>query len=320
MRVLRSVLLLTIATLGLAGCGSGTLDDTGILAIKLLGDGAGEVTGTGIQCPGTCEREVKFTQLQVRSVTNNDIILSTDINVDDSSELLGWLATGRGYHSTDTPCDSGTHCKVPMVEVCYYAPVIPSFVCGANEVRDIELRPVVMNKNSLIHWDKDDHSICVLTQPGEAQCWEDWQDINRDLERAEPPVLINPTQIATGTSHACALDQTGVHCWSGPDVDIVTEPSVRFGLRNVEQIVARSYLYACALWENTVTCWQGTGPARVPELVAPSNLTRNDEDNSICVDDVDERVCWGSGADGTLFGAYVEHRWPLEAGSTPAGN
>lgn len=312
MRRIGAVLLFVVTGLNLTGCG-GQMDDSGTLSVNMLGDGVSEVTGTGIQCPGTCEREVKFSQAQIVSIKNDDILLSVDIAVNDDSELLGWLLTGRAYYSDKLQCTSGPTCDFAMTEICIGA-IIPTTVCAQNNVRDIELRPVVMNKNTLIDWDSYGRALCALKQPGEVQCWQDEEDVNRKFERATPPVLVNPTQVATGGYHACVLDQTGVHCWAAPGSAIVTEPSVRFGLQNVERIAVRTNNYGCALWENTVTCWQGTELAQVPELVAPTNLVR--KDMVICVDDGDEEVCWGTIIRGDGNFEYVEYRTPL--GAVPA--
>ncbi|MCP5014207.1 MAG: hypothetical protein GY938_02870 [Ketobacter sp.] len=303
MRSALILLLSSVLSLGLIGCG-GDLDDRGMVSIEILGNGSASVTGTDIDCPETCQREVVFTQLEVNSIANNSRTITVQANVDPDSELLGWLPTGRTFISNDTTvCESDPICQVRMQEICAVGHYLPG-ACAANAINDIELRPVVMNTNSLIDWDRSGGYICVLQQPGEAQCWQSSAARYRNFEHTNTPSLINPTQVSVASNFGCALDQTGVHCWSSEPDAIIAEPSILFGLSHVEQISVRIGYYGCALADGDVTCWQRKALAVTPSLNDPTNLRR--EGNSTCVDDGTEKVCWSFTA-----GEYIESRQPL---------
>lgn len=303
MRSALTLIMSSVLSLTLVGCG-GDLDDRGIVSVEILGNGSASVTGTDIDCPETCQREVVFTQLEVNSIVNSSRTITVQANADPDSELLGWLVTGRTFLSNDTNvCESDPICHVTMQEICAVGHYLPG-ACAANTINDIELRPIVMNTSSLIDWDRWGGNICVLQQPGEAQCWQSSAARYRNFERADTPSLINPTQVAVASNYGCALDQTGVHCWSSDPDAIIAEPSILFGLSNVEQISLRSGYYGCALADGDVTCWHGKALATTPTLTEPTNLRR--EGNSTCVDDGTEKVCWSLTA-----GEYVESRQPL---------
>ncbi len=91
-----------------------------------------------------------------------------------------------------------------------------------------------------------DRSTCVLDQQG-AKCVGDSNVVN-------PPGLSNPTQIAVGDTHACALDDTGVVCWGQDSWGKVSDAPT--GLTNPVQLDAGKN-FTCVLDGYDLKCWGG---------------------------------------------------------------
>lgn len=300
--------------LQLCACGSSDLDDEGRVSISLLGDGEVEVIGDDIYCTDDCEHLVKFSSAETNSTLNNTRHVIVEAHPSGDSVFLGWLASNRDIVSYDYPCDDDPVCEVVVQEICSVTLPIP-LICVASSINDPELRPVTLRRDSLIDWDRSNGSLCVLQQPGSAECWQTTIKNYRYFERTPPPVLNQPVAISVAGNMACALDLTGIHCWSDQPENIILEPSSYFNLQAVDAIAVRYGYYACALSQNDVkndvTCWQRQALAQVPELSAPENLRR--EDYAICVDDMGEgtgageKICW-SNSNGT----YSEWREPLQ--------
>jgi hypothetical protein len=105
-----------------------------------------------------------------------------------------------------------------------------------------------------------------------------------------PAGLTNPTALAAGLHHTCALDDTGVICWGLNRFGQTTVPE---DLVNPTGIAADGG-HTCAIDDNGVTCWgydnygQSTPPA---DLVNPTAIAAGMH-HSCAIDD--ERVtCWG---------------------------
>ncbi|RLT99230.1 hypothetical protein [Ketobacter sp.] len=293
----------------LTGCGSSDLDDEGKFSIRFLGNGSAQVNSEDLQCTEDCEHLITFSTLETNSLVSNTRHFTAEASAAEDSQFLGWLASNRDLVSFDYPCDDDPVCEVVMQETCAVSLPIP-VVCVANSINDLELRPVTVLKDSLIDWDRASDALCVLQQPGIAQCWQTTVELYRHFERTAAPVLNQPTAISGAGNMACALDQSGVHCWSDKPERMLAEPSAHFGLQQVEAIAVRFGYYGCALALGDVTCWQGQAAAQVPELVDPRNLRR--DGHAICVDEGageagtdGETLCWS-----TIGGQYNEWRTP----------
>lgn len=286
----------------LSGCGS-DLMDTGHLDVELLGDGNIQVEGNEINCPDTCKQEVKFTQLEISShlTSTRRVSLSAEISTD--STFLGWLVDDDFSTDYAETCQNDLSCELLFKSSCGVGHYIP-LGCAANGINSIQLRPVTLLSSSLIDWDRASDTLCVLMEPGQAQCWESSPIQYRQFEQTPPPQLINPTQISATRDHACVLDQTGVQCWSDDMSDMATQPNVLFGFSNVESVVVNGGYYGCVLADGDLTCWRRQTLENAPEVSSPENLRRNDG-VSLCVDDGPETVCWS-----TRYNAYEEWREP----------
>ncbi len=268
-----------------AGCGG-----SGILSVDILGNGTGQVVGSGIDCPGKCKSRITFTASDVLSQPNKEFIdkpFEVTVIADSNSELLWWLNNSENYFNGEDTCNGHTTCAGDMTLSCanYYQTLGQ---CTNTNVNNVNLRPIIVQKDSLIDWDKGGSSVCVLRKDGSAQCWED--RFAGEFEAATPPSFVNPKSISSFDTQACVLDETGVHCWFRGGV--YSEPSVTFGLDAVESVVVADNYRVCALSNGEVTCWTGTATTTldVPELVSPTNLRR--QSGIHCVDDETGKVCW----------------------------
>ena len=164
---------------------------------------------------------------------------------------------------------------------------------------------------------------CAIEDSG-VRCWgnTDW------LDYTGYPSFSSPSQITSGSAHACVLDQNSVVCWGyngngETDVPALNKPyfvASKYGiscaldesgvvcwgdnssgqtdvpsLSNPRE-VAIGVENACALDDNGVVCWGDDSRAvstNIPETVNPSKLTMGDR--HACVTDNDRVVCWGSG-------------------------
>jgi alpha-tubulin suppressor-like RCC1 family protein len=102
---------------------------------------------------------------------------------------------------------------------------------------------------------------------------------------------VNPTSVAAGGFHSCALDEDGVTCWGN---DYSGQATVPAGLSNPSAIAA-GHEHTCALDDNGVTCWghDHRGQATVPAgLVDPIAITAGNYHT--CAIDAGGVTCWGS--------------------------
>lgn len=111
------------------------------------------------------------------------------------------------------------------------------------------------------------------------------------------PKLMNPRMVSANSSHACALDDTGVVCWGSGKMGEIEDQ--RFRLRQPKSVVALSYR-TCALDARTgVHCWGGHLPGReglidlneIPPLNNPSKIF--DISYPLCALDTNGLNCWG---------------------------
>ena len=296
-------LALAAVSLLLTGCGGSDLMDRGHLSVELLGNGDITVQGEQIDCPDTCERDVVFTPIELRSLITITRRVPLSATVGSDATFLGWLVDDRFSTNYEETCRDGLDCELQFKTLCGVGNYFPP-TCAANGINTIQLRPITIQTDALIDWDRESGTLCALTEPGQAQCWESRPDQYRDFERTTPPSLIQPTQISAASGHACVLDQTGVHCWSDDMEYITAEPSVVYGLSQVESVVVSGSTYACALADGALTCWRRQALEVTPAVTAPENLRRRST-YTLCVDDGPETVCWD-----TRVNSYEEWREP----------
>ncbi len=169
-------------------------------------------------------------------------------------------------------------------------------------------KPVMMSRN-VFH-------VCVIDADG-LQCY---RGNNRYAELNVPARLSNPTQVAAGYHHTCALDDNGVICWGS---NRYGESDVPAGLVNPRQVTAGHY-HTCVLDDRGVQCWgrNREGQLDVPSLVNPRRI-ESGYDHVCALDDYGLR-CWGRNAQGqsdvpalihpTQAGAGAHHSCAIEAG------
>jgi len=125
---------------------------------------------------------------------------------------------------------------------------------------------------------------CAISS-GIVQCWGD----TSHGQRLTPFGLNQPTQLAVGEAHVCALAASGrVQCWGDDSRDQIVVPQ----LSGVEAIAAGAR-HTCALGGGKVTCWgeDSLDQLKVPQLTAPSSLVAAGDHS--CVIDGGRVVCWG---------------------------
>jgi alpha-tubulin suppressor-like RCC1 family protein len=122
--------------------------------------------------------------------------------------------------------------------------------------------------------------------------------------------LSNPMQVTVGSTHSCALDDTGVVCWGSYDAQ-TDVPS----LSNPTQVSSGGY-HACAVDDTGVVCWgwNDHGQTDVPSLSISTQVSLGLEhscalnghvptqvssgwSHACAVDDTGV-VCWGSNSNG----------------------
>ena len=231
------------------------------------------------------------------------------ISTNPDQELISWVLTP---HNSVNPtpadnCGESFNCRVLVESYCGLAPTVPIVpVCQKNYIDDVEVRPVVVEKDSVIDWSRHYGAVCVLYTSGLAQCWNHSSSpSHRGLENVTPIQFQNPTLIGNADSYACVADELGVHCFSDPVRDAITEPSVEFGLPQPEAL-AISNSSACQLSNQVVQCWHQKRTSNypnlpeVPELSNPTNLRVGENSLQLCVDDDEETVCWYWNKDGLV--------------------
>jgi len=118
--------------------------------------------------------------------------------------------------------------------------------------------------------------------------------------------LSNPTQVSAGSSHSCALDDTGVVCWGRNDYGETDVPL----LSNPTQVSAGSS-HSCALDDTGVVCWgnNNSGQTDVPELTFTfhEDVTDTDTDNNVtsAVLDIDANGSFDALTDGLIILRYA---------------
>ena len=115
---------------------------------------------------------------------------------------------------------------------------------------------------------------------------------NDDFGQSTVPAgLANASSIAAGGAHTCAIDDNGVTCWGNDDFGQSTVPA---GLANASSIAAGG-IHSCAIDDNGTTCWgnddfgQSTAPAG---LVNPSSIAAGGAHT--CAIDDNGATCWGN--------------------------
>jgi Regulator of chromosome condensation (RCC1) repeat len=129
---------------------------------------------------------------------------------------------------------------------------------------------------------------CAIAD-GSVQCWGD----GTHGQQRVPLALRQPTQLAVGDAHVCALAESDeIRCWGDDSFGRLNAPS----LRQV-QTVAAGARHTCALADGAVSCWgdNALGQLDVPALADPSRLAVGGD--HACVIDSGKVTCWGgSGA------------------------
>jgi hypothetical protein len=102
---------------------------------------------------------------------------------------------------------------------------------------------------------------CYLTTSSEVDCWGSSLHGQQDV----PTTLQDPSMIAAGTDHTCALDNERVECWgrnqyNQTSVPTLNKPSKVFAGRNS----------SCALTADGMVCW---GQAVFPGMEFPDDMT-----------------------------------------------
>jgi alpha-tubulin suppressor-like RCC1 family protein len=102
-----------------------------------------------------------------------------------------------------------------------------------------------------------------------------------------PSDLIRPQQVSVGGHTSCVVDDNGLQCWGR---QIHGAPEVFTDLMQV--VVGRDHI--CALDDGKVRCW---GDNRYGQINVPRNLNKvkgiSAGDNHTCVINEDEVKCWG---------------------------
>jgi alpha-tubulin suppressor-like RCC1 family protein len=100
--------------------------------------------------------------------------------------------------------------------------------------------------------------------------------------------MSNPTEISAGVFYACALDDTGVHCWGDNPYGQTTVP-----VMSNPTAISAGYFYACALDDTGVHCWGDNpyGQTAVPVLSNPTAVSAG-RLHTCAIDDSGVR-CWG---------------------------
>jgi alpha-tubulin suppressor-like RCC1 family protein len=106
--------------------------------------------------------------------------------------------------------------------------------------------------------------------------------------QTDVPLLSNPTQVSLGGGHSCALDDTGVVCWGWNEHGQTDVPL----LSNPTQ-VSLGGGHSCALDDTGVVCWGDNvyGQTDVPTLINPTQVSAGGR-HSCALDDTGV-VCWG---------------------------
>ncbi len=138
-----------------------------------------------------------------------------------------------------------------------------------------------------------DYHTCTLDDFG-ITCWGN--NINGQLD---VPALVDPVDIASGSEHSCAIDNSGsntVICWGDNSAGQSSPPALVNPVR-----VAAGASHTCALDDNGITCWgdNSYGQLDVPVLQDPQFLTSG-WDHSCVIDNagLPQVVCWGSNVQG----------------------
>jgi alpha-tubulin suppressor-like RCC1 family protein len=146
-------------------------------------------------------------------------------------------------------------------------------------------------------------------------CWGSDEDGETDV-----PSLSNPTQVSSGASYSCALDDTGVVCWGWNDHGQTDVPSlsistqVSLGLEHscalnghVPTQVSSGWSHACALDDSGVVCWgyDYHGQTDVPELTFTFDEDGTDSNVTSAVLDIDANGSVDALTDGLMVLRYL---------------
>jgi hypothetical protein len=159
---------------------------------------------------------------------------------------------------------------------CSLDPDISGVICWGDDSRGQTRVPLLFGPTAIA---AGGDVTCAIAG-GRVRCWGDASH----GQLAVPRDLRNPTSIAVGDTHACAVTSEGrVRCWGE-----LEDPEVEGAVA-----VAAGAHHGCALLEQRVQCWgdESEGQLAVPALVRPSALVAGG--NHTCVLDGDSVVCWG---------------------------
>lgn len=148
---------------------------------------------------------------------------------------------------------------------------------------------------------------CALAGGG-VSCWGDG---THGLTRP-PRDLVNPTQVAVGEAHACALAGAGtVRCW-GEDTAGQLQVPVVTGVR----AIGAGQRHTCALTAREVVCWGdgALGQREVPALQNPTALAVGG--THACAIDGSRVVCWGGATEAVRDAPKVTAPTAIAAGAT----
>ena len=127
---------------------------------------------------------------------------------------------------------------------------------------------------------------------------------------ADSDGIIDRIQASAGGADTCALDNTGVHCWGGDILAIVTTvpPLVN------PVAVSMGGAHACALDSNGVQCWgwDAYGQATPPVLVNPVGLSLGNDHS--CALDNSGVHCWGRNDHGQATAPVLTNPTAVDAG------
>jgi len=128
--------------------------------------------------------------------------------------------------------------------------------------------------------------ICGL-KTSDLLCWQSGSIITDNTT----PELTNPSAMAVGEQHFCAIDDSGLQCWG--QSDFYGNSTIPVTLTNVADVSAR-FRHTCALGDNGVECWGDNGQAQttVPNTLTNPNKVFTGRYNSCAIDD-NGVTCWG---------------------------
>ncbi|NHN37147.1 hypothetical protein G8764_07570 [Pseudomaricurvus alcaniphilus] len=129
--------------------------------------------------------------------------------------------------------------------------------------------------------------------------------------QTDVPVLTNPVLVAPGSRHTCALENTGVHCWGYNRYGQTDVPA----LTNPVALSTGDY-HTCALDDYGVSCWGRNivDQIDVPPLSDPIAISAGA--NHTCAIDSNGVQCWGANGHGQIDVPSIQAPLAISAGAT----